>query len=135
MKNVLVVSGAIAALLAFRMFHVSKGPEKPDGAIGGFVALTRPTDAPAGKILIIGPENCPKEEGRRMDSLERAVHAAGIPCVRLQRVSLAPADSGEARRLNKVMNGELPIVFVGEYAKNNPSLEEIKTQLRRNTQQ
>jgi hypothetical protein len=126
-KNILLVIGIGVFLVAFRMCQVSEnGGGK--SASGGFVELPRPSNAPATKVLLIGPKNCPKEVGVRIDSLERTIHAAGIPCVRLDSVSIAPSTQAEADRVRKVMTGDLPIVFVGHYATNNPSLEEIKTQ-------
>lgn len=132
LKNILLITGILVAVVGFRMCQVS-GVQRDGASTGDFVAIPRPANAPEGKVLLIGPENCPKEAGRRIDALERAIHAAGIPCVRLTNVSMAPSSNSEAKRVDKVMTGELPVVFVGNYAKNNPSLEEVKARLRSKT--
>jgi hypothetical protein len=130
-KNILIVMGVGVVLLAMRMYQVKSGSRgEGDVALNAFVETPRPSNAPATKVLLFGPENCPKEAGRRIDNLARAIHAAGIPCVRLTTASFSSSDASDGKRINRVMSGELPIVFVGNYAKNNPTLEEIKNQMR-----
>ncbi len=71
----------------------------------------------------------------RIDRLERAIHTAGIPCARMSTVDFPTTSPSEGKRVEKLMSGELPIVFVGNLAKNNPSLEEIKAQFQRSRSQ
>ncbi len=127
-KNIGIFLAVIAVVIGFRMFHVKKEKSAGEQPKGGFVEIPRPRGAPMGKVLLIGPQNCPREEGQRIDRLERLMHAAGIPCVRLNTANIPPADQAEANRIEKIMTGEIPIVFVGSFAKNNPTLEEVKAQ-------
>ena len=97
----------------------------------GFVPLPAPFTAPTDRLLILAPPHCPSQEGRRADELVRQLNQDGIPCTRSGDVSIAsgrePTDD-ETKRLNAIMMGTMPIVFINGRARNNPSLNEIKSE-------
>ena len=97
----------------------------------GFVPLPEPFTAPSDRLLILAPPHCPSQEGRRADELVRQLNQDGIPCTRSGDVSIGagrePTDD-ETKRLNAIMMGTMPIVFINGQARNNPSLNEIKSE-------
>ena len=98
----------------------------------GFLALPTLTDADPKKVVVFAPENCPSEKARQADDLARQLASRNIPSIRSHDVSFTSTDPDPAigARLNAVMNGELPIVFVNGRGKANPALEEILAEYR-----
>jgi hypothetical protein len=96
----------------------------------GFVALPAVAGASA-RVMVIAAEDCPEAAARRADDLAERLTRDGIPVTRTHNVSF-PAVNGsdEMQRINSVMNGELPIVFVRGRAKANPSLAEVVAEFR-----
>lgn len=83
--------------------------------------------APDG-IVLLAPEGCPMDGGVRADLLAQALSDRGVPFTRSNKANLTmdwSPNSAELERVNAVMQGEVPIVFVRGKAKANPTLEEV----------
>lgn len=98
----------------------------------GFVALPSPSGAAPGRVLVVAAENCTAEAARRADDLASELSRHKVQVTRTHNISFQITDPepGVMPRINAVMNGELPIVFVGHRAKNNPSVAEVLAELR-----
>jgi hypothetical protein len=99
----------------------------------GFVPMPAWNDPPAGKVWIVAALNCPRPAGLRADGLVSRLAEDGIVAVRVAQVSFSfdqMPTQAEKDRISKVMNGELPVVFVNGRAKNNPQASEIVAELR-----
>ncbi len=92
----------------------------------GFVTLPV-NDAPANTVIVVAAENCPREDSQRAERLTADLKSRGIPVMRSHNIgfTLNSPDSAIPERINSVMNGQLPIVFINGRAKPNPSLEEV----------
>ena len=82
------------------------------------------------------PTSCPHEDAQRADSLAEDLSRKGIPVIRTHTINfnLAAPDNSVAERINSVMKGSLPIVFVRGRAKPNPTLEEVVAEYQGSTQ-
>ena len=99
----------------------------------GFAPLPAPFVGPSDKLLILAPPNCPSREGQRADELVRLLNADGIPCSRSGSASVSASrevTKEEIARVNKVMMGEGPVVFINGRAKNNPELSDVEGEYR-----
>ena len=99
----------------------------------GFAPLPAPFVGPSDRLLILAPPNCPSREGRRADELVRLLNADGIPCSRSGSASVSASrevTNEERARVDKVMMGEGPVVFVNGKAKNNPELSDVEGEYR-----
>ena len=103
--------------LAYQWYtHQPKtGPEALVSS-NGFIALPTLVNADPKQVVVFAPENCPKESAQRSDALAQSLIQRNIPSVRSHDVSFTSSDPDPAigARLNSVMNGEFPIVFVKE---------------------
>jgi hypothetical protein len=93
----------------------------------GFLDLATPTGADPKKVWIVAAANCPKEGARRAEALAHDLAERDIAFERHASISFA-ADEGDPtlfRRLDAVLNGDTPIVFVNGRIKSNPTLEEV----------
>ncbi|MFC5301965.1 hypothetical protein [Azospira restricta] len=99
----------------------------------GFVAAVAPDGARAGEVLVIAPENCPSDAARRADDLAADLvrHRVAVRRSHSLNFSIENGDDAVARRLQQVLHGELPIVFVGNRGKANPTLAEVLAEYRR----
>lgn len=97
------------------------------GQSTGFVSLPPVNGAPSNTVMVVAAENCPHEDAQRADRLAAELKGRGIPVQRSHQVSFTidSPDSAVPERINAVMNGQLPIVFVNGRAKPNPSLEDV----------
>jgi len=95
----------------------------------GFLELAPPTGFSTNQVLIVAAQNCPREGAVRADKLAREMAEQGIPYVRSSSIAFTPPDPADIDRFverhNKVMNSEVPIVFVNGKVKSNPSLDEV----------
>jgi hypothetical protein len=99
----------------------------------GFAPLPEPFVGPTDRLVILAPPNCPSEQGRRADELVNQLTADGIPCSRAAGANIRAdrdATKDELDRLNSVMLGELPLVFINGRAKNNPDLADVEGEYR-----
>jgi hypothetical protein len=126
MMNVVKLAVMLAvAGLAFQYWQANRPATGPSP--NGFVALPTLAGGSPGQVVVFAPENCPSEKAQQADDLARQLASRNIPSVRSHDVSFSSSDPDPATgvRLNSVMNGELPIVFVNGKGKANPSLEEV----------
>lgn len=99
----------------------------------GFVELPAfPDGQDAGTVYVVAAENCPHEEAQRADRLATELSNQNISVQRTHRVGFSTLrEASQAERVNTVMNGELPIVFINGRAKSNPTLDEVVKEYRR----
>ena len=99
----------------------------------GFVTLP-PVDGQRSRtVFVIAAQNCPHEEAQRADRLADDLSRQGIPVQRTESAHFGfsgPPDSDTLDRINAIMTGPLPIVFVDGRAKSNPSLEDVVAEFR-----
>ncbi len=99
--------------------------------VGGFVASRLPDDMKVkNTVFIFAPQHCPKAAGRRADALERQLKSQGLKVkrksqFRYEASNMSQKEMDEMDKTMEIMRGEVPIVFVNEYGKDNPSVEEV----------
>jgi hypothetical protein len=125
MNAVKLVLMLAAAGLAFQYWQANRPATGPSP--NGFVALPAMNNVDPRQVVVFAPENCPSDKAQQADDLARQLAARSIPAVRSHDVSFASSDPDPAIgiRLNSVMNGDLPIVFVKGKGKANPTLDEV----------
>lgn len=119
LKLVLVV--AIGAAAYFYWQHDSGSSPR------GFVSLPQVRGQSPASVLVVAAENCPHEDAQRADQLARDLSKNGLPVVRIHNVGFdfPGKERPNIDRINAVMSGSLPIVFVHGRAKANPTLAEV----------
>ncbi len=100
----------------------------------GFVPIPMPDGAVRNQVLVFAPVGCPREGARRARALAQSLTDRGIDNALTAHYSVAAMEPGpEAdaviRRLNAVMNGELPIVLVNGMGKANPTMTDVVAEL------
>ena len=130
MKIIKLLLLLIVAGLAFQYWQTHQAATGPSP--NGFVTLPMLVGGAPGQVVVFAPENCPSEKARQADDLAQQLASRNIPSLRSHDVSFAATnpEPGIGERLNTVMNGELPIVFVNGRGKANPTLEEILAEYR-----
>ncbi len=125
MKIVKLLLVMLAALFLFQYWQANRPVTGPSP--NGFVALPTLAGNNPGRVVVFAPENCPSEAAARADSMAHQLASRNIPALRSHDVSFTSSDPDPAIgiRLNAVMNGELPIVFVNGRGKANPTLDEV----------
>lgn len=91
-----------------------------------FVAL--PISSPDTKdIVIVAPENCPRDGARRAEALAKELSRQGLPFIRSHEVGFSSSSSDQKAfdKVNEIMTGEQPIVFINGKAKANPTIDEV----------
>jgi len=97
----------------------------------GFVEVPAPDGQDVNTVYVVAAENCPHEEAQRADRLAQALSSNNISVQRTHSVGFSSLkNQGEADRINTIMNGELPIVFLHSRAKANPSLDEVMAEVK-----
>jgi hypothetical protein len=93
----------------------------------GFLALPPVNGRNPASILVIAAENCPHDDAQRADRLAEELLRRGLPVVRAHsvRFSLPSDDRAVVARIETVLNGPLPLVFVHGRAKANPTLGQV----------
>jgi hypothetical protein len=92
-----------------------------------------PFRGPPDRLLILAPPYCPSAEGQRADELVRLLNADGIPC---RRSGNAPVSAEreptkeEFDRMDRILRGEAPVVFINGRAKNNPDIADVEGEYR-----
>lgn len=124
----------VIALLAIAFFgyqywhkHQATTEMAASASDNGFVRLPPLGGASTKAVVIFAAENCPEEGARRADDLAQELDSRGIPYVRSQdaHFDLVGGDQEQVERINSIMTGEVPIVFVNGRAKANPTPEEV----------
>lgn len=93
----------------------------------GFVALPTPANTNSKDLIIFSAENCPKEDARRANELADQLSRRNIPFTRSHHADFdfPNPDPEVLDRLNAVMNGKVPIVFMNGKGKANPTIDEV----------
>lgn len=125
MKVVKLLLLLVVSALAFQYWSTHQSTTGPSA--NGFVSLPTLVGGTPGQVVVFAPENCPSEAAARADTMAQQLASRNIPSLRSHDVSFAATnpEPGIGERLNAVMNGELPIVFVNGKGKANPTLEEV----------
>jgi len=100
----------------------------------GFVAMPLPSGMAVRGVVIFAPENCPSEAAQRADALARQLASKGIPVTRSHSANfIFDTDPGRAvlDRINTVMQGEIPIVFVNGRGRANPRVDDVLSEYTR----
>jgi hypothetical protein len=126
------VVAALVALLGYALWHKHTANVEAAALAAltdehGFVDLAQPQGADPKKVWVIAAVNCPKEGARRADELARDLDLREIAFERRSNVNFSfDVDNPDLfRRINDMMNGEVPIVFVNGRIKANPELEDV----------
>lgn len=125
--KLLLVVAVVGAAYQYWTTHQPKTGAEAVVSANGFIALPSLAGADPKQVVVFAPENCPKEDAQRSDALAQSLVQRNIPSVRSHDVSFTSSDPDPAigARLNSVMNGEFPIVFVNGRGKANPTLDEV----------
>ena len=129
--RILVLVGLIGAAHHYwRQQGLSSSPSAPMGEMSpaGFAQLPAVQGQRPGTVWIVAAENCPHEDAQRADHLAAVLADQGIRVQRTHNVQFQfsePPDAATMARLNAIMNGPLPIVFIDGKAKGNPSAEQV----------
>jgi hypothetical protein len=99
----------------------------------GFVDVPSPVNQDSDTIYVVAAQNCPHAAAQQADRLARELGAQGIPVVRTSQVAFRPqqVDRATMSRLNVVMNGPLPLVFIHGRAAPNPELSRVVAEYNR----
>jgi hypothetical protein len=116
---------------SYRAF-VASVPSNRAASKAGFVDAFHLDGVDPQVMTVLMPCGCPLEAGQRGRALVERMKAANIPVTASNQASASV--NGRSReevqaqldRMNRVMNGETPIVFYRGRAKNNPSFEEVQ---------
>jgi hypothetical protein len=130
--NVKVVVAVVVIALAYLVWHAHSARVEAEALQAlsdenGFLDLASPTGADPRKVWIVAAANCPKEGAQRAEALAHDLAERNVAFERHASISFA-ADAGDPalfRRLDTVLNGETPIVFVNGRIKSNPALDEV----------
>jgi hypothetical protein len=127
--HIIILLGAVGAYHYWSDRRSDAWQEQPTVSAtdeGGFVDLPVDGGGEDG-VLVLAARNCPRQDAQRADALADELSRRGIPVKRTHRVNftLAGPDAGVSKRINAVMKGRLPIVFVNGRARSNPTIAEI----------
>ena len=130
--NVKVVIAAVVLVLAYLVWHAHSARVEAQALRqltdeNDFLDLATPSGADPRKVWIVAAANCPKEGARRAEALAHDLSERDVVFERHSSVSfsLGADDPALVRRLDSVLNGETPIVFVTGRGKANPALDEV----------
>ena len=127
----LIVIGIAGTAYAYWNHHRDSLTQLDAGAAvneRGFATLPPVDGQNSGTVFVVAAQNCPHEDAQRADRLAEDISREGIPVQRVNTVNfsfLSAPDNSTMERIDQVMTGPLPIVFVAGRAKSNPSLEEV----------
>jgi hypothetical protein len=99
----------------------------------GFSPLPDAYVGPSDRLMIFASPTCPRAENQRALNLVTVLKMEGLPCVSSDSISFeirrepTPAESA---RLNAIMTGPGPLVFINGKVSNNPSIAEIEGEYR-----
>ena len=101
-------------------------PEPPPSP-NGFIALPPLDNGNPKQVVVFAPENCPAEDSQRADAMAKDLARRGIPSQRSHDISFSSTDPDPriGQRLDALMKGDLPIVFVNGRGKSNPTLDQV----------
>ena len=129
MMNVVKLVLILAAVaLAYQYWSTQQSASGPAVvSANGFVMMPPMADGNPRQVVVFAPEDCPTEKAREADDLAHQLSSRNIPTVRAHNVSFTSStiDPKIGVRLDSVMKGELPIVFVNGRGKANPTIDQI----------
>jgi len=129
MMNVIKLALMLALVgLAYQYWATHQSTSGPAVvSANGFVLMPPMADGNPTQVVVYVPEDSPHEKVQQADELAQHLSSRNIPTVRTHNVSFASAvlDPKVGVRLDSVMKGELPIVFVNGRGKANPTIEQI----------
>jgi hypothetical protein len=100
-----------------------------DADENGFITVPEPQGQNLDTVYIVAAVNCPHAAAQRADRLARELTAKGIPVIRTDSVSYSGRlDEPTLRRLNVVMDGPLPIVFLHGRVKSAATLDDVEAE-------
>jgi hypothetical protein len=132
MKQILLLLAVLVGLVVLRYAFDPPGEdvaveENAGPSAYGFIDL--PAEGKAGKkgIVVMAALNCPEDAAQRANYLTTQLEARGLPVIRTDGVSfrIENGDSLTRSRIQTVMGGEPPVVFVNGRAKSNPTYKEV----------
>jgi hypothetical protein len=105
--------------------EASEAASRMVGSNTGFVTLPPASGHDSAAVVVVAPAGCPLPDAKRADELAQTLTRAGVRVQQTNAINMSGFDPGEADRINSVLSGQIPIVFVGRRAKANPSLQEV----------
>lgn len=138
--RVLLIAGAAAAGLHYWHQHQSAAAFASVMATAdeyGFVDLPPAQGQSQDAVYVVAAVNCPHADAQRADRLAKELGEKGVPVIRTSNVSFSGVglDRSAVDRLNVIMNGPLPIVFVHGRAKPAATLEDVEGEFRNSSGQ
>ena len=132
LKLVLIVAVGAGAYNYWRQHQAPSTQTGARSSENGFVPLPPVRGQSPSAVLVIAAEDCPHDDAQRADRLVDDLSRNGIPVVRIHNLTFDVQDGGNADldRINAVMGGTLPVVFVRGRAKANPSLDQVLAEYR-----
>lgn len=133
--NIIIVICAIAFggyTYVQKQKHRDEGPAAVEATgESTFVSLPPADGHETGAVVVIAPIGCTREEARRAEQLAADLTRNGVRVQRTNRISFTGFDPAEAGRIQSVMNGGVPIVFVNGKGKANPTFNEVMAEVGR----
>lgn len=118
----------VICLITVGVNHFKLGRSSTTGHLGnqsGFVAVISPEGFNPAQVVVLGP-NCTSAAGQRTRALIAQLAQARIPYRQTSNVSVTGSEDMQGLyRLQAVMQGDAPIVFVNGKAKANPQVQEV----------
>jgi hypothetical protein len=132
--KLLLLFSMVGAVFHFMNEHDTQSALKTANVSpNGFVTLPAPTNLNVDMVLVLAAEDCPEEDAQRADKLADELRRRDIPFTRAHTANfdLTDPDPIVLKRLDLIMNGTLPIVFVNGRGKANPTLDEVVSEFDR----
>jgi hypothetical protein len=133
-----VIVGVIAAVLGYQMYSHHQAAhalrDVMDSAdTNGFLEVPAPVGQNADTVYVVAAQNCPHAAAQQADRLAKVLGEKGIPVQRTSEVSYQPqhVDAAMMKRLNIVMNGPLPLVFINGRVAPNPEMDQVVAEYKR----
>jgi hypothetical protein len=98
----------------------------------GFADMISPDGTDPNKVLIIVPESGPSEEAQHCNELAQQLANLNIPFERFSahHLRFSSNKSIDVSRLNVIMSGKPPIVFIHGHARSDATIEEVAAEYR-----
>ena len=139
MKTFGLVLVAALVLVVWAKVHrqkASTGDGLPTRAqaesVNGWAQVPMPAGTHANRVIVFSALNCPKPAAQRALSIMRDLEDRGVPCDHVDRIEFPGATPDEGARLQRVIDGGGPVVFVKGRAKSAPLVDEILAEYARN---
>jgi hypothetical protein len=99
----------------------------------GFLDVPPPIDQNADTVYVVAAQNCPHAAAQQADRLAKQLGDKGVSVVRVNQVGYQPQqiDRAMMNRLNVVMNGPLPLVFINGRVASNPEIDRVMAEYER----